>query len=146
MIKIDDALIEELLRQAGESDRKRQNYDMRTSDSDTSQRMLNALLPGTLVPIHRHSDTTETVICLSGRIEEIIYDEVVSYETDDQDTLRRRSFVEKERILLCPTSGSYGCQVQKGAWHTVNVLEASVIFEAKDGAFTSASHFDVINQ
>ena len=62
MIKIDDALIEELMRQAGESDRKRQNYDLRTSDSDTSQRMLNALLPGTSVPIHRHTETTETVI------------------------------------------------------------------------------------
>lgn len=75
MIKIDDTLIEELLRQADGSDRKRQNYDLRTSDSDTSQRMLNALLPGTVVPIHRHRDTTETVFCFSGRIVEVLYEE-----------------------------------------------------------------------
>lgn len=153
MIKIDDALIEELMKQAVETDRKRQNYDLRTSDSDTSQRMLNALLPGTVVPIHRHKDTTETVVCISGRIEEVLYEEVVSYEgasqssaadalikdarmMDAQDTMRRTTLVEKERIMLCPSEGSYGCQVPKGAWHTVNVMEPSVIFESKDGAFT----------
>lgn len=152
MIKIDDALIEELLRQAGDSDRKRRNYDLRTSDSDTSQRMLNALLPGTAVPIHRHTETTETVICISGRLEEVLYEEMVSYEgtsqlsvldvvmkdsrqMDSQDTMRRTKLVEKERIMLCPSEGSYGCQIPKGAWHTVNVLEPSVIFESKDGAF-----------
>ena len=162
MIKIDDALIEELIRQAVETDRKRQNYDLRTSDSDTSQRMLNALLPGTVVPIHRHKDTTETVVCISGHIEEILYEEVVSYEgasqssaadvvvkdarmMDAQDTMRRTTLVEKERIMLCPSEGSYGCQVPKGAWHTVNVLEPSVIFESKDGAFTPASPCDVMN-
>lgn len=154
MIKIDDALIENLMRQAGESDRKRQNYDLRTSDSDTSQRMLNALLPGTVVPIHRHTETTETVFCISGRLEEVLYEEIVSYEgvsqpsaldvvmkdarlMDAQDTMRRTTLVEKERIMLCPSEGSYGCQVPKGAWHTVNVLEPSVIFESKDGAFCS---------
>ncbi len=162
MIKIDDALIEELIRQAVETDRKRQNYDLRTSDSDTSQRMLNALLPGTVVPIHRHKDTTETVVCISGRIEEVLYEEVVSYEgasqssaadalikdarmMEAQDTMRRTTLVEKERIMLCPSEGSYGCQVPKGAWHTVNVLEPSVIFESKDGAFTPASPCDVMN-
>lgn len=162
MIKIDDLLIEELMRQAGESDRKRQNYDLRTSDSDTSQRMLNALLPGTAVPIHRHTDTTETVICISGRLEEILYEEMVSYEgasqssspeaesndarlMDAQDTMRRTNLVEKQRIILCPSEGTYGCQIPKGAWHTVNVLEPSVIFESKDGAFTPASPCDVIH-
>ena len=162
MIKIDDALIEELMKQAVETDRKRQNYDLRTSDSDTSQRMLNALLPGTVVPIHRHKDTTETVVCISGRIEEVLYEEVVSYEgasqssaadalikdarmMEAQDTMRRIKLVEKERIMICPSEGSYGCQVPKGAWHTVNVLEPSVIFESKDGAFTPASPCDVMN-
>lgn len=57
----------------------RQNFDLRTSPADTSQRMLNALLPGTKVPIHRHEDTTETVICLVGKLEEIIYEEVNEY-------------------------------------------------------------------
>jgi len=162
MIKIDDALIEELIRQAVETDRKRQNYDLRTSDSDTSQRMMNALLPGTVVPIHRHKDTTETVVCISGRIEEILYEDVVSYEgasqssaadalikdarmMEAQDTMKRTTLVEKQRVMICPSEGSYGCQVPKGAWHTVNVLEPSVIFESKDGAFTPASPCDVIN-
>lgn len=162
MIKIDDLLIEDLLRQAGESDRKRQNYDLRTSASDTSQRMLNALLPGTVVPIHCHAETTETVICISGRVEEVLYEEEVSYEgasqssaadavmkdarlMDAQDTMKRTTLVEKQRVMICPSEGSYGCQVPKGAWHTVNVLEPSVIFESKDGAFTPASPCDVIN-
>jgi len=161
MLKIDDTLMAELLRQAVGSDRKRQNYDLRTSASDTSQRMLNALLPGTMVPIHRHMDTTETVVCISGRLEEVLYEEEVSYEgasqssssdavmkdarqMDAQDTLRHTTLVEKQRIMLCPFEGSYGCQIPKGAWHTVNALEPSVIFESKDGAFIPASPCDVM--
>ena len=121
---IDQNLIEELWKQAAESPRLRQNFDLRTSNADTSQRMLNALLPGTEVPIHRHEDTSETVVCLCGRLEEIIYEE----QPDG-------TFGEVSREMLCPAEGRYGMQIPAGAWHTIRVIEPSVIFEAKDGAY-----------
>lgn len=107
--------------------------------------MLNALLPGTVVPIHRHENTTETVVCLCGKLDEVIYEEVVTYEKavpdtmpmgiDAQDVTRKVDYREVQHIRLCPAEGKYGCQVPKGAWHTVEVIEPSVIFEAKDGAY-----------
>ena len=121
---IDQNLIEDLWKQAAESPRLRQNYDLRTTAADTSQRMLNALLPGTEVPIHRHEDTSETVVCLCGRLEEIIYEE----QPDG-------TFGEVSREMLCPAEGRYGMQIPAGAWHTIRVIEPSVIFEAKDGAY-----------
>ena len=75
-LEIDKLLIERLFEQAKESPRLRMNYDLRTSSADTSQRMLNVLLPGTEVPIHRHEETAETVVCLCGRLEEMIYEEI----------------------------------------------------------------------
>ena len=118
------AFLNELLAKSEESPRLRMNYDLRTSSADTSQRMLNALLPGTEVPIHRHEETAETVVCLSGRLEEMIY------KKKEDGT-----FQEVSRHLLCPAEGCYGIQIPAGAWHTILVLEPSVIFEAKDGAF-----------
>ena len=123
-LEIDKLLIERLFEQAKESPRLRMNYDLRTSSADTSQRMLNALQPGTEVPIHRHEDTAETVVCLCGRLEEMIYEEMPD-----------GTFQEVSRHLLCPTEGMYGIQIPVGAWHTICVLEPSVIFEAKDGAY-----------
>ena len=143
-MEINKDLLESLLAEAKENPRLRQNFDLRTSSADTSQRMLNALLPETKVPIHRHEDTTETVICLCGKLDEVIYEEVVSYEkdTDDfhkgvnvQDVARKVEYREVQRIHLNPTETKYGCQIPKGAWHTVEVIEPSVIFEAKDGAY-----------
>ena len=123
-LEIDKLLIERLFEQAKESPRLRMNYDLRTSSADTSQRMLNALLPGTEVPIHRHESTAETVVCLCGRLEELIYEEMPD-----------GTFKEIARHLLCPSEGKYGIQIPAGAWHTIQVLEPSVIFEAKDGAY-----------
>lgn len=144
-MEFDNNFLETLIEQAKENSRLRQNYDLRTSPSDTSQRMLNALLPETIVPIHRHEDTAETVICLRGKLDEVIYKKVVSYENDPsedfkqsmdkQNILRKMEYREVQRIRLCPTKGKYGCQIPKGAWHTVEVIEPSVIFEAKDGAY-----------
>lgn len=133
------SFLDELLAKAVKSPRLRQNYDLRTSVADTSQRMLNALQPGTDVPIHRHEDTTETVICLCGKLEEILYEEVVEYVSEQisgiTDVMQKRSFREVSRHLLCPKEGQYGIQISTGAWHTIQVLEPSVIFEAKDGAY-----------
>ena len=121
----------------------RQCLDLRKSEADISQRMLIALLPGTVVPIHRHEETTESVICLCGKLDVVIYEVVVTYEKDaseampmgmdTQDVTRKVEYREVQRIHLCPAEAKYGCQIPKGAWHTVEVIEPSVIFEAKDG-------------
>lgn len=136
---IDRAFLDALWRQASESPRLRMNFDMRNSAEDTSQRMLNALQPGTVVPIHRHENTDETVICLCGRLEEIIYEEVIEYErvltSGGEDVVRKSSFKELSRQLLCPAYGIYGMQIPSGTWHSINVIEPSVIFEAKDGKY-----------
>lgn len=124
-LMLDKELLKELYEQAGVSERLRMNYDLRTTSADTSQRMLNALLPGTEVPIHRHENTSETVLCLCGKLEEILYEE----------TECGQEFKETARYLLCPTEGKYGIQIPAGVWHAINVLEPSVIFEAKDGAY-----------
>ncbi len=123
MIEIDKALLLSLREQAKASPRLRQNFDLRTSAADTSQRMLNVLEVGTQVPIHRHEETTETVICIEGRLVEMFY------EKDGED------FCEVARVELCPREGKYGVQIPQGVWHTIEVLEPSAIFEAKDGAY-----------
>ena len=130
-MQIDKNLIDNLLKQASESPRLRQNYDLRTSPEDQSQRMLNAVLPGTNVPIHRHRNTTECVIILKGKLEEVFYDE---------------NGAECERFIL-DASSEYdrACVVPKGMWHTIVVKEPSVIFEAKDGAYTPLSETDQMN-
>ena len=120
MIKIDKSLLDDLFERAKESDRLRMNYDLRTSVSDNSQRMLNALLPGTVVPIHRHPMSNENVILLQGKLVEVICN------SDGN---------EIDRLVLDSANGNLGCVVPAGAWHTVEVLEPSVIYEAKDGKY-----------
>ena len=120
MIQIDKTLLDDLFAKAMESDRLRMNYDLRTSASDNSQRMLNALLPGSIVPIHRHPNSNENVILLCGKLVEVIYDAEGN---------------ETECIHLDPSVGNFGCVVPAGSWHTVEVLEPSVIYEAKDGKY-----------
>ena len=119
-MKFDKGFLGKLFEQAVVNPRLRQNFDLRTSANDNSQRMLNALLPGTVVPIHRHPQSTENVFLLCGKIVEVICDENGS---------------EIDRVHLDPTVGNYGCVVPQGAWHTVEVLEPSVIYEAKDGKY-----------
>ena len=125
---IDKEFLEGLLKQAVDNPRKRVNYDMRTSPEDGSQRMLNAMLPGTEVAIHRHPMSNENVILIKGRMDEVLYEEVTSED-------RKVALKESERIHLCPEEGIYGCQVPKGVWHTVEVIEPSVIYEGKDGKY-----------
>lgn len=122
---IDKTILDNLLEQPRLNPRLRTNLDLRTSAEDGSQRMLNAMLPGTEVAIHRHPMSNENVILIKGRLDEVLYEEVTL--ADGKVTLR-----ESERIHLCPEDGAYGCQVPKGVWHTVEVLEPSVIYEGKD--------------
>ncbi len=127
---IDKIFLNSLLEQATENERRRANYDLRTSENDQSQRMLNMLLPGTQVPIHRHQETSETVVVLSGCITEVFFDD---------------KGVECARYELCPVEGKFALQVPKGMWHTVIVNEPCVIFEAKDGGYKPLTSDDVWN-
>ena len=149
MIQIDKELINDLFDKAVVSDRKRMNYDLRTSSNDGSQRMLNALLPGSIVPIHRHPYSNENVILLCGKVVEVIYEEVddvlsgadgmgqepLLVSLKGEDVTAGRRLREVKRVLLDSAAGCYGCVVPKGAWHSVEVLAPSVIYEAKDGKY-----------
>ena len=119
-MEINKEFLGKLFEQAVENPRLRQSYDLRTTSDDNSQRILNTLLPGTVIPIHRHPNSNENVLLLCGKLVEVIYDE---------------NGKEKERIHLDPTIGIYGCVIPPGAWHTVEVLEPSVIYEVKDGKY-----------
>ena len=122
---INDDLLSELHAKARVNERLRMNHDLRTTPADNSQRMLNALEVGTKVPIHRHNDTSESVICLEGCLDWIIYEEI-----SEEEQLK-----EVARFRICPREKAYGIQVPKGVWHSVEVYEPSTIFEAKDGAY-----------
>ena len=140
MIQIDKQLLRDLYDKAVVNPRLRQNMDLRNSGEDNSQRMLNALMPGTVVSIHRHPMSNETVICLSGKLVEVIYEEedIASdfpMGMDAQDVPSGKRFKESARYMLDPSLGNFGCVVPAGAWHTVEVLEPSVIFEVKDGRY-----------
>ena len=141
MIEINKQLISELLDKAEVNPRLRMNFDLRTSPDDGGQRMLNALMPGTVVPIHRHPMSNESVICLSGKLVAVIYEEeditkdFPPMGMDAQDVPSDKRFKESVRYVLDPSVGNFGCVVPAGAWHTVEVLEPSVIFEAKDGKY-----------
>lgn len=122
---INKELLDKLFEEANVNPRLRTNLDLRTSSEDGSQRMLNAMLPGTEVAVHRHPMSNENVILIIGRLDEVLYEEET--QADGKVTLK-----ESDRIHLCPQDGAYGCQVPKGVWHTVEVIEPSVIYEGKD--------------
>ena len=140
MIQIDKNLIRELYDKAVVNPRLRQNMDLRNSGEDYSQRMLNALMPGTVVPIHRHPMSNETVICLSGKLVEVLYEEDdiakdFPMGMDAQDVPSDKRFKETACYMLDPSIGNFGCVVPAGVWHSVEVYEPSLIFEAKDGKY-----------
>lgn len=148
---IDENLINVLTEKAQHSERLRQNFDLRTTPNDGSQRMLNVLEPGTKVPIHRHLKTSESVICLEGCLDWVFfaeqsgraerYEELPDMDADgpahDSETAADETcFKEIARFRVCPREKVYGIQVPLGAWHSIEVHEPSTIFEAKDGAYT----------
>ena len=137
---INKELLAELQNEASASERMRMNFDLRTSSADTSQRMLNALQPGTHVPIHRHLKTSETVICIEGCLDEVFYEELPGFDTggpvhDGETATDETVFAEVARFRICPREQKYGIQIPKGVWHSIVVHEPSTIFEAKDGAY-----------
>lgn len=128
---INQAILDNLTEQAKASPRLRMNLDLRNSSKDQSQRMLNAIEPGSPLPIHRHQKTSETVVCLRGRLVWEFYDE-----------LERRC---TERIELSPNGPIVALNVPQGQWHTVRALESgSVILEMKDGPYEPQSPADVL--
>lgn len=114
MLEINKDFLDSLFAKAKENPRLRQNYDLRTSAEDQSQRMLNALLPGTEVAIHRHPNSSESVICLCGRMDEVIYEEVVSYLQDGEDTIRRSLIKKLREFILIPWKEFMPVRFQKG--------------------------------
>ena len=138
--QISRVLLDNLHQKALINERKRMNYDLRTTAEDTSQRMLNALEPGTHVPIHRHLKTSETVICLEGCLDWVFYEELPNVDAggpvhDGEIAADETAFAEVARFRICPREQEYGIQIPKGAWHSIVVHEPSTIFEAKDGAY-----------
>lgn len=120
-------LFSDLLEQALNSPRLRVNFDLRNSSEDTSQRMLNALQSGTKVPVHRHKETSETVILLKGKMKEIFYDE--------------NGKITDEFLL---NQDCIGINIPKNQWHTIEVLEPSIIIEMKDGSYKPLDNNDIM--
>ena len=130
-MKITQAILDELTAKAKESPRLRMNMDLRNSDEDTSQRMLNAIEPGPIVPIHRHRKSSETVVCLRGRLVEEFYDDLERTCT--------------EAIELSPNGPVVALNIPAGQWHTIHSLESgSVIMEMKDGKFEPTQDCDIL--
>ena len=137
---IDKAILDSLTQQAKECPRLRMNMDLRNSVEDQSQRMLNALEPGTVLPIHRHKGSSETCVCIRGHFEEYLYGvtETRSDGTPDPD-----SFGIVETVDMFP--GGPVLNIEKGQWHSLKCLESgTVLFEAKDGAYEPLSPDDIM--
>lgn len=129
-MRIDKALLDNLTEEAKKSPRLRMNFDLRTSAADNSQRMLNALEPGTVLPIHRHTKSTEVVVMLRGKGIQYIYN-------DEGEVI--------DQILLEAGSDCAMMSVEVGVWHRLEALESgTVIFEAKDGAYVPITADDMM--
>jgi cupin fold WbuC family metalloprotein len=130
-MKITQEILDNLTEQAKAAPRLRMNMDLRNSAEDQSQRMLNAIEPGSVVPIHRHQKSSETVVCLRGRLVEEFYDELERICT--------------ERIELSSNGQTVALNIPAGQWHTVKALESgTVIIEMKDGGYEPIQDCDVL--
>ena len=127
---IDTLLLDKLTAQAKESPRLRMNLDLRNSDADSSQRMLNAIEPGSVVPIHRHQKTSETMVVLRGRVVEEYYSSEGALEASYE---------------LAAGGPVCALNIPAGQWHTLRALESgTVILEMKDGAYEPIQECDVM--
>lgn len=127
---IDNPLLSTLSSRANASPRLRMNYDLRNSEEDNSQRMLNALETGTVMPIHRHRNTSETVVIVRGSLVERFY--------DDEGNVT-------EEVLMTPGGENTVVQIEKGRWHSLECLESgTVLFESKDGAWEPLVDEDIM--
>lgn len=130
MQKINSLLLNRVTEAAKQSPRLRMNHNFHDTLEAPAQRLLNALEPGTELPVHRHRNTAETYILLRGRLNVIFY--------NDQKE-------EIERFELDPLKGEYGVHIPKGQWHTLEVLESgTMIFEVKDGPYAPFAPEDML--
>ena len=144
-MKIDNRLLDELTAQAQASPRLRMNLDLRNSVEDDSQRMLNALEPGTVLPIHRHRTTSETVVILRGRAVQYLYDDAGN-ETGHVLLVAGAGDPDVASLLGLPEDAVPGMQVEKGQWHRLESLESgTVIVEFKDGAYVPIGPADILS-
>jgi cupin fold WbuC family metalloprotein len=128
---IDLTLLDKVSSEAKESPRLRMNYNFHQSLDDKCHRFLNAVEPGTIVPIHRHPTKDESFVLLRGRVK-------VTTHKNDGGIL--------EEIILCPDEGLYGVDIPKGVWHKVESLESgSVFFECKEGPFVPHEVDGILN-
>lgn len=129
---ITQAILDGLTRQAQNSPRLRMNLDLRNSEEDGSQRMLNAIEPGSPERIHRHQHTSETVVCLRGRVVEEFFDELERICTDS--------------IELTPNGPNVAVNVPAGQWHSIHAVESgSVVLTVKDGKYEPLSNADILS-
>lgn len=125
---INDKILDDLTERAKKSPRLREAYDLRNSQDDNSQRMLNAIEPGTQIPVHRHWYSSETVLCIRGHYEELLY--------DAEGTIT-------EIIDMRP--GGAIVNVPIGQWHSLRSLESgTILFEAKDGKYKAVEQTDIL--
>lgn len=129
-MQIDKQLLDQVTAEAKASERLRMNYNFHESLDAPSQRLLNALEPGTVLPIHRHMHTSETYVVLRGRLN-------VDFYNDDRQVT--------DHYELDPEAGVYGVNIPRGQWHTIEVLcSGTVIFEVKDGPYKPLSPDDIL--
>ena len=127
---IDDQLLDNVAAKAEASPRLRMNYNLHDSLEAKAQRLINVLLPGSPLPIHRHRHTAETYVILRGKMFVVFYNDMGA---------------QTERYLLDPTQGNYGVQIPAGQWHGIEVIEPSAIFEVKDGPYTPLEPEDILD-
>lgn len=127
---INNELLDRIKIEAEENQRLRMNYNLHDSLDAKAQRLINMLLPGTVLPIHRHRHTAETYILLRGKMFVVFYNDMGA---------------QVERFLLDNNLGNYGVQIPAGQWHGIEVIEPSAIFEVKDGPYTPLTPEDIMD-
>lgn len=142
---IDKSLLDTLSAQAKASPRLRQNYDLRNSENDNSQRMLNALEPGTVMPIHRHRKSSESICMVRGKMIMRLYDD--NGNVTDEFVMAPTSLHSLPSIPEgeCNVPTIPMVQIEAGQWHSLEVLdEGTVVFEAKDGRYEPLAEEDIM--
>lgn len=127
---INNELLDKVTVEAEASSRLRMNFNLHERLDAKAQRLINVLLPGTVLPIHRHRHTAETYVLLRGKLLVVFYNETGA---------------QIERYLLDPAIGNYGVQIPKGQWHSVEVIEPSAILEVKDGPYMPLEPEDMMD-
>lgn len=127
---ITNEILNDLTEKAKASPRLRLSMDLRNTPEDKSQRMLNALEPGTVMPIHRHHGSSETVVILRGKIRWIFYDD---------------SGKETEQVTLDANGEPRMLNVERDRWHSLQCLESAVLFETKNGAYHPLEEDEIMN-